>query len=277
MPFSDWQTIRKGQHDQATVAVDFGPARFRRLFARLDTGGAVVGPTFAAPGDDAMRATDPARLVRDWLDDLAEGSLRTRVVVGYCAGAAMTLALADALTRAGGTAPAVVLLDPVVSGLDVLLSYYSSSVHTFAEILPGDERAAWISTAQQALPSVSPSRSGPDAADLVRAMAVLCDAYSGMVSSVVDRMGIGAPQATYFTNRFGGLMSYLVVNARAGLDPLPSGRPPVVVVSREHEPPPMLSADLERLSVDQAGLLADPGVADALARVSPDRWPGVPS
>jgi hypothetical protein len=265
MSLSDWQTIRDGDPDRAVIGIDFAAGRaeagFAELFADLDTTGLVIGPNFGPPAPDSGRATDPVAVLHGWRDDIGERPLRVEVVLGYCAGAGLAYGIADAIVRGGSAQPRVVLFDPVVPGPELLYSYYFSAIGSYGHAFTDAERREHRTAADASWPAAR-ALAG---VDLTGVMTDLSAAYTTITAQAVDRLGLDPAVGRFMTDRFAALLAYLVTNARAGLEPRPGRRPPTVILSAEHEPPPSMAAQVHRFDVDRVSLLADPRVAATVA------------
>jgi hypothetical protein len=258
----NWRTLRNGRDSALVLAIDFGPGRatagFADLAAGLETGHTILEPVFGSPGE--LFQTTPDEYVQRWITDLG-GYGEVEAVFGFCAGASLACATADAI-GGEGSKPLLVLFDPLMVNAHVLYQSLVSAVGSFDEVIMPAERAQVLDDALVAAP-------GADAAPVVSAIVA---AYQTVVTTAAHRLGLDEDLVEQIVHRFQSYLAYLSLAGRVPPEVLldrPAERRPVVLVSAEHVLPTGLTADLT-LDTPAADLLADVRLTHATARLLAD-------
>ncbi len=261
---TDWRILAPGTDDRVLVAVDFGPGRreagFAELVANLGPGPAVWQPVFLPQSDDPVNGTDPDACVREWLDDLRDAGLEVSGVLGYCAGSALAVRLADLIRETCPREPAIVLLDPGRVDGAVVQEHFVSSARAYAEVLPPERIQAAVTAAARVTDSLGTDVAERSAGELADAMRELQRLYDDVVRSVCEALDAGDDVGASFSTRFAAFLSYLTTTGRAGVHPAKCGNV-TVVVSEEHRLHDGFGVADHRVPVSRAALLADPSVA----------------
>lgn len=169
---------------------------------------------------------DPATHLAGWRARTAAlGNFHA--VLGFCAGAALAGALAGPDRR-------LVLFDPVDVDARTIAGHYAAAVRRMG-----------------AEPGAEP---GADADDLA-------ERYAVVARKTLGEQGVPDSIAADLCARVAANLRYLAMGRAAGLGGL---APDLVVLSRDHELPPVLQGRPQlRLDVPQENLLADPAAARA--------------
>jgi hypothetical protein len=242
--------------EDLVLCVDFAGGRagagFADLVRKLPTEARFlhIGQTPAGPDAVAPLATCAGR----WAGEVLGAGRRLRGVLGFCAGAPVATAIADALVDAGTEPPPVLLFDAVTVSGTTLCDQFLAAMESSAQHLTVDE----VDDARK-LPADLLTRYGQD--DLPSIAAQLVDRYRRLMTQLAPKLRIG----TFLDELVGGFtayMSYLVVASGGTLD-LRDGTP-VFLSSKDHE------LDFEPVShlpfqTTGGDLLRDDDVAKAVA------------
>jgi hypothetical protein len=219
-----------------------------------------LGPVFESP-DDLLQA-EPGEYVQRWLADLREFDGKVRAVFGFCAGAALACAAADAI-GGYGTGPQIVLFDPRTVNSQLLYQNFAGAIESFEEILTSSERVGALDAARAVVHSVDVERNFPPA------VSAMCAAYEKVVVIAADRLGCGDDLVEQFVHHFHSFLAYLALAGRVDewvMRCRPPGGRAAVLVSAAHVLPTGMTADLT-LDVPPAHLLADPRLARAVTEI----------
>lgn len=248
MGIHGWRLLRAGSGPGALLSVDFTLAKVR---AQANFGD--LAP--ALPAEQAVWASDenswPSSAGRSsaqldaWLRLGAEVAVAVNGVLGFCASASLAGALAGRLVDAGGSAPTVVLFDPVTVGARTLTDQ-------------------WAQAVVRMRPSTGEPPAVPDPpADLSDLATVLADRYAAVAAPVCAAQGVPASITDQLCRRVETNLRFLTLCAAAGSGPLTAD---LLVLSRDHEVPPSLrGVPAVRIDATQNELLAHPDAARATA------------
>ncbi|MCW3815812.1 hypothetical protein ONA91_15290 [Micromonospora sp. DR5-3] len=266
---NNWRILASGTSDRAVVAMDFGPgsrdAGMSDLVANLTADAVVWQPVFHPQTDDPISGTDPDRLVREWLHELRGAGLRVSGVLGYCAGAALALRMADQILAGGDEAPPVVLLEPERVDSSVIQAHFVASAESYAEVLPPERIKAAVTAAARISSPLGAGIADWDAWMRADALLDLQGLYDDLVRAVCESFDAGEEVGTGISYRFAAFLSYMVTAGRAGADPTKCSVTPTVVVSEHHELHEGFGVASHRIPVSRSAFLADQSVARVVA------------
>jgi hypothetical protein len=249
------QLCDRGEH--LVLCVDFAGGRAGAGFADL-AGKAPIEASFfhlermpAGPEAVAPLATFAER----WAGEVRRTGRPLRGVFGFCAGAALATAIADALVEAGTERPPVLLFDAVTVTGTTLCDQFMAAVESSTEHLTADE----VDDARQLSEDLL-ARHGQDR--LPSTAAQLVDRYRQLMTRLAARLRFGLFLRDELVGDFAAYMSYLLIASGGTLD-LRDGTP-VFLSSKDHEPDfePVLHLPFQTSRND---LLRDADVAKAVA------------
>jgi hypothetical protein len=256
-----WRLLRPGSGPGVLLSIDFTLAKVRAQanfgdLARLLPDGPAVWGT----GETCwpVAAGSPGAQLEHWLRRSRGFGGEVRAVLGFCAGASLARALAGRLAESGDPAPTVVLLDPVAANAQTMIDQCEMAVRR-------------IATA----PGAAAPLDLPGADDLDALATLLTERYAAVAAPVCAAQGVPPAIIEQLRERMETNLRYLALCATAGTG---STGAAVLILSRDHVPPPAMRGDREvRLDVGQNELLADPDAAVAIAdALAGDLTPGKP-
>lgn len=201
-----------GVSGEVVVAVDFPvtgrpEAGFTDLAGLLAPGRAFwqTVPPPVVPGSGAGVET----YVGGWADELTGSGLVVRGILGFCVGSVYAAALADKVTAAQGSAPALILFDPEPATVTTLYWQFEKMVGNLAGVLTDDEADA-VRRKAEAL-----SKADPD--DVTAFAAELHAMFHPVAVEAFGRLGLDAEHTAEVLDLFAAFISYLSVAGQ--LDP----------------------------------------------------------
>lgn len=226
MALTSWRQLCERGED-LVLCVDFAGGRAGAGFA--DLAGKVpieasflhIGQVPAGPDEVASLAT----CARRWAGEVRGTGRTPRGVLGFCAGAPVATAIAEALVDAGAQPPRVLLFDAVTVTGSTLCDQFIAAVESSAQHLTVDEVDDARTLSEELL-----TRFGPDR--LVSTAAQLVDRYRLLMTHMAAKLRIG-PFLDELIGDFTAYMSYLVIASDGTLD-LREGIP-VFLSSKDHE------------------------------------------
>jgi len=227
---SSWDVISDSGNGEVILAVDFPAAgRVEATFADLaDSIGArwshydilqTVPPT--GPGD---RNASGQEYIERWTREIRAAGRPVAAVLGYCAGAVYTAAIADEIGRWQQPAPQVIVFDPQVGDGPLSEEMYREMYRVLGSLLP----AGKVEDAKQ------------KAADLVVAgdgdLFDLADALTGFfretATPAFDRLSLSEAGRTHVVGLFQDYLSWL--SATTYFDPSRTWKSAWAILSTEH-------------------------------------------
>lgn len=259
-----WQVLRAGS-GPAVLAVDFTQAQVRSGpgFRKL---AALLPPPHPVIGSDETRwmelaGDDPAGWLAGWSADAGAFGDGIHAVFGYCAGAALAVALAH---RAGrhGAQPPVVLFDPTTVTATTLYEQFHDALDGLAGPAPDADLRAARADGRTDLAATGAGATDPRA--LAHLAALLSDRYAAVARPACAAARIPPAIADQLCRRLLTYLRYLVLSSTATHPPPEAA---VLVLSADHQPPPTCAGHTQvRLDIGQADLLGDPAAAGVAAR-----------
>jgi hypothetical protein len=249
MELASWRQL-SGRGSCLVPCLDFPGGRAAAGFAELAAGVAAdacflhVRPAGAGP---------LAACAGRWAGELLATGRPVRAVLGYCAGAALAAALADAIAAAGPP-PMVVLFDAVPADGGSLAGQFTEALEASARHLTAAELAGARDLAEQLAARY------PD--DLPRLAAALAARYDQLIGAVAGRLSVHELFRRELTGAFTAYLDYLLLASQGGFDSRATA--PLFVCSPGYEPP-VRGARAITLGTGHAGLLGDPEVHELVA------------
>ncbi|GAA1024932.1 MULTISPECIES: hypothetical protein [Amycolatopsis] len=220
-------------------------------------------PRKFARGCDYLRVSEPDRYLGPWLAELTEMAAPerpVRAVLGYCAGAALARALADAATKYGLGEPILLLFDPLRVNGTTLSREFAEALDTVRpQLTPGEIEGARNSAARW-------EERCADAGG--RALAPMAEAldevYQGLVTAACGRLRVAPALERQLCDRFASYFAYLVASSRC--EETAAGPVAEVVWSNTREAVPHAGDRAVRFDVPEPQLLADAAVAEFVSQ-----------
>jgi hypothetical protein len=239
--------------------LDFAGGRTEAGFADLAAKAPIeasffhIGRMPADPGAVVPLATSAGR----WAAEVRRTARPVRGVLGFCAGAALATALADALVEAGTERAPVLLFDAITVTGTTLCDEFMAAVEPSTRHLTADEVDEARRLSEDLL-----ARHGREC--LPTTAAQLVDRYRQLMTRLATRLRFGPFLLDELVGDFAAYMSYLLIASGGTLD-LRDGTP-VFLSSKDHEPDfePVLHLPFQTSRHD---LLRDADVAKAVADV----------
>jgi hypothetical protein len=222
MELTNWRQLSDRGPD-LVPCLDFPGARAAAGFADL-AAGVPAGACFLHVRPAA--AGPLAACAGRWADELLATGRPVRAVLGYCAGAALAAALADAVAAAGPP-PMVVLFDAVSTTNGSLASQFMSALESSARHLtPGELADARALSAQLV-------ETYPD--DLPKIAAALTGRYDRLIRAVAGRLSVHEFLRQELTGTFTAYLDYLLLASEGGFDMRTTT--PLFLCSAGYQPP----------------------------------------
>ncbi|MFI9007913.1 hypothetical protein ACIGNX_11850 [Actinosynnema sp. NPDC053489] len=237
MELTHWRVLADRGAD-LVLCLDFPGGRASAGFADL-AAGVTADACFlhlVEPGSGPLGACADR-----WVAELPATGRPVRAVLGYCAGAALVPAVADAVA---GPPPAPVLFDPVPTSAGSLAHEFTSALATSADHLTAEELAGARALADGLV------EEHPD--DLPRVAAALVDRYDALMGEVARRLSLNEFFRRQLTGGFTAYVEFLLLAGQGGF--AARRTPPLFVSSKDREPPAAGAAGVV-LDVDHPDLL----------------------
>lgn len=234
------------------LCVDFTLAKVR---AQANFGDLAPG----LPGEYAVWGTDetgwptsagaPGKQLAQWLDRGGDSAAPVRAVLGFCGAASLATTLASAV----GSAPQVVLFNPVTVNGQTMVDQFDASLRRVAGTV--DEAALRAARADL-----------PTSGDLDELGTLLARRYAAVAGAACAAQGVPPSIVDQLCQRVETNLRYLALCATASLD---TARPTLLVLSRDHAGSPAQLRGVPEVRVDatQNELLSHPDAARAVAGV----------
>jgi hypothetical protein len=227
---SSWDVISDGGNRAVILAVDFPAAgRVEATFADLaeHIGSRwshydilqTVPPT--GPGDRNASGQD---YIRRWTREIQAAGRPVAAVLGYCAGAVYTAAIADEIGRWQQPAPPVIVFDPQVGDGPLSEEMYREMYRVLGSLLSADK----VSDAKKKAADLVVARDG-DLFDLADA---LTGFFRETATPAFDRLGLSEAGRTQIVGLFQDYLSWL--SATTYFDPSRTWKSAWAVLSTEH-------------------------------------------
>lgn len=244
---TSFRPVRSSHSRQTVLAVDSGLGMSEGGFPELAS---------LLTSDCSVRElVPPVYRIGAWLREIETFGYDVCGVLGYCAGASLACALAEGITELSGSAPAVILFDPVPVTPDEFWYVFCRFVGTFREHVSEPE----LDEARERGRSVL-SRCGTDFPALARELAA---GYEPVVRKACEALELPDDLADDFVGRFQTQMDYMLAAAEY---PFPATTSVSVILSQEGHDLDMVAANCQRIPVPHAELLTSPEVAAAVDR-----------
>ena len=225
MTLSSWRQLCDRGGD-LVLCLDFTGGRAEAGFADLvkkapiEAGFFHIGRISAGPEAALPLATH----VQRWAGEVRRAGRPVRGVLGYCAGAALATAIADALVEAGASPPPVLLFDAATVTGTSLCDEFMAAVESSAAHLTTDE----VDDAHRLADDLLARHRDHLSSTAVQ----LVDRYRELMIRLAARLRIG-PFLDELVDDFAEYMAYLLIASGGTLDL--RGGTPVFFSSKDHE------------------------------------------
>jgi Phosphopantetheine attachment site len=227
---SSWDVISDGGNSEVILAVDFPAAgRVEATFADLaeHIGSRwshydilqTVPPT--GPGDRNASGQD---YIQRWTREIRAAGRPVAAVLGYCAGAVYTAAIADEIGRWQQPAPPVIVFDPQVGDGPLSEEMYREMYRVLGSLLSADK----VSDAKKKAADLVVAGDG----DLFDLAAALTGFFRETATPAFDRLGLSEAGRTQIVGLFQDYLSWL--SATTYFDPSRTWKSAWAVLSTEH-------------------------------------------
>ncbi|MGW4059290.1 hypothetical protein ACWEGE_13465 [Amycolatopsis sp. NPDC004747] len=249
---SSWRRIGEGSSDKVILAVDFDStarpeAGFRTFAGRVKPAGEMW---LTSQPEAAEREFLPAGTYLDFWAERPGG--RVDALVGFCVGCVFLPALADAVERAQGSRPALLLIDPEPVVTASIQRDFGNAVEAIG-VLSAEERAAAVEEARAVCETAGD--------DFASAAAGVVKLYEATAGTAFERLGLDEETSEDLLGLFRSYASYL--NAAHALDPVPGWAGGVALTSAGSSPGAPHAAAERSFPVASGRMLDDERVADA--------------
>ncbi|MCE6996440.1 hypothetical protein LZG04_16775 [Saccharothrix sp. S26] len=251
MELTHWRLLAERGAD-LVLCLDFPGGRAAAGFAEL-AAGVTADACFlhiTQPGEGALGAC-----VDRWVAEVSSTGRPVRAVLGYCAGAALVPAVADAVAESGPT-PATVLFDAVTTSAGSIAHEFTNALATSADHLTADELDGARSLADGLV------EAHPD--DLPRIAAALVEHYDGLMGEVARRLSLNEFFRRQLTGGFTAYVEFLLLAGQGGFDARRGT--PLFVSSKDRQPPADATRTLA-LDVSHTDLLREAEVHGLVAEL----------
>ena len=249
MDLTNWRQL-SDQGPDLIPCLDFPGGRVTASFADLAAG----LPADACFLHIAQTSGGPlAACASRWAAELTALGRPVRAVLGFCAGAPLATALADAIAETCPP-PMVIVFDGILTTGESLASQFTSAVESSAKHLTADELAGARELAEHLVETY------PD--DMPRIAAALADRYGQLMRAVAGRLKLPEFLIVELTSGLTAYLDYLVLASEGGFDMRTTT--PVFVCSAGYEPP-VEGARTIATDIDHTVLLREPGVHKLVA------------